>query len=299
MKRINKNIAVIGVVSLLMCLGVANLNAQKNIHSKKDCSKGMEFSDQQKEKIKESKVEFAKATKDLKNELNELRAHQKTLMSAEKPDTKVIYTNIDKATDLKNKLRKEQIAMELDVRSVLTDDQKRMMANCPMRNMGMRQAGKGRLENGQARICGNAVCFNNGFGKGEGRGCGNRNEFGRKGMQQDCPNSNWMNLSDEQKVQMQVLRVAHMKESKSLRDEAEELQLKQKHMMTSENIDEKLIMANIDRLSVIQNKLAKMKVDHKMEIRKIFTEDQLSLFLSYSGMGRGFGNGNGHRHFNN
>lgn len=291
MKRINRNIAVVGVVSLLMCLGASNLNAQRNMRFKKDCPKGIEFSDQQKEQIKESKIEFAKATKDLKNELNELRAQQKTLMSAEKPDLKAIYANIDKAADLKNQLRKEQIAMKLDVKSVLTDDQKVMMANCPMRNKGMRQGRKGRMTNGQGRMYRDGFCDKGGMAQGQG--------FGRNGMQQDCLNNNWMNLSDEQKEQMQELRVAHIKESKGLRDEAEELQLKQKHMMSSENIDEKLIMANIDRLSGIQNKLAKMRVDHKMKIRKILTEDQLSLFLSHSGMGCGFGNGNRHRHFNN
>lgn len=299
MKRINRNIAVIGVASLLMCLGASNLNAQRNMRSKKDCPKGIEFSDQQKEQIKQSKIEFAKATKDLKNELNEIQAQQKTLLSAEKPDLKAIYANIDEATDLKNQLKKEQIAMKLDVKSVLTDDQKVMMANRPMRKKGMRQAGKGRMGNGQARKCGNATCSNSGFGKGEGRGNGNGKGSGSKGMKQGRQNNNWMNFSDEQKAQMKEFRTAHMEESKSLRDEVEELQLKQKHMMSSENIDEKSIMENIDHLSGIQNKLAKMKVDHKMEIRKILTEDQLSLFLSHSGMGRSFGNGNKHRHFNN
>ncbi len=283
MNNIKRNIAVIGLASLLVCLGVSNLSAQGNMRSKKDCPKGIEFSDQQKEQIKKSKIEFAKATKDLKNELNELRAHQKTLMSAEKPDLKAIYANLDKASDLKNQLRKEQFAMKLDVKSVLTDDQKLMMANCPMRNKGMRQGEKGKMGKGQARMRGN----------GNGKG------VGPKGMQQGQRNNNWMNFSDEQKVQMKEFHIAHRKESKGLRDEAEELQLKQKHMMTSENIDEKLIMANFDRLSAIQNKLDKMKVDHKMEIRKILTEDQLSLFLSHSGMGCGFSNGNRHLRFNN
>ncbi|MFA9371436.1 MAG: Spy/CpxP family protein refolding chaperone [Labilibaculum antarcticum] len=301
MKNIKRNVAVIGVAGLLICMGAPNLQAQRNMRSKKDCPKGIQFSDQQKEQIKESKIEFAKATKDLKNELNELRAHQKTLMSAEKPNIKAIYSNIDKASALKSQLRKEQIAMKLDVKSVLTDDQKVMMANRPVRNKGMRQGRKDRMTTGQGRMNRDAVCNKGGMTQGQRFGNGNANGqgFGRKGMQKDCANSNWMNFSDEQKVQMKEFRFTNMKESKGLRDEAEELQLKQKHLMTSENVDEKLIMENVDRLSGIQNKLAKMKVNQKMEMRKILTEDQLSLFLSHSGMGRGFGNGNGHRHFNN
>lgn len=297
MKNSKRNIAVIGVVSLLMCFGTSNLNAQRNMRLNKDCPKGIEYSDQQKEQIKNSKIEFAKATKDLKNKLNELRAQQTTLMSAEKPDLKAIYANIDQVSDLKNKLKKEQLGMRLDVKSVLTDEQKVAMANNPKRNEGMRQGGKGKMGNGQASMRGNGDCSNRGFANGEGRG--NGKGFGSKGMKQGQQNNNWMNLSDEQKAKMQELRTAHMQESKSLRDEAEEVQLKQKHLMTSQNIDEKLIMANIDRLSGIQNKLAKMKVDHKMEVRKILTEDQLSLFLSHSGMGRGLGQGNKHRNFKN
>lgn len=299
MKNIKRNVVIIGVAGLMMCLGTSNLNAQRNMRSKKDCPKGIEFSDQQKEQIKESKIEFAKATKDLKNELNELRAKQRTLMSAEKPDLKAINANIDKASDLKNQLRKEQVAMKLDMNSVLTDDQKVMMANRPMRNKGMRQAGKGKMGNGQACVVGNADCVNRGFKKGEGRGNRQGKGFGAKGMQKGKNNNNWMNFSEEQKAQMKEFRMAHMKESKSLRDEREELQLKQKHLMTSENIDEKLIMENIDRLSGIQNKLDKMKVDHKMEVRKVLTDEQLSVFLSHAGMGRGFAHGNKHRHFSN
>jgi len=301
MKNIRRNIVVIGVVSLLMIMGALNVNAQGNKCVKEDRPGGIALSDQQKEQVKATKIEFAKATKDLKNELNELRARKKTLMSAEEPDMKAIYANIDKAADLKNQLRKEQITMKLDVKSVLTDDQKVMMANCPMRNKGMRQGRKGRMTNGQGRMYRDGLCDKSGMAQGQGFGNGNGNGkgFGRNGMQQDCSNNNWMDLSDEQKEQMQELRVGHWKASKGLRDEVEELQLKQKHMMTSEDIDEKLIMENIDLLSGVQNKLAKMKVDHKMEVCKILTESQLSLFLSHAGMRDGFENGNRHRRFNN
>ncbi len=281
MKRIKRNIVVIGVVSFLMCLGTSNLNAQRNKRLNKDCPKGIEFNDQQKEQIKKSKLEFAKATKDLRNELNELRAQQNTLMSADKPDLKAIYANIDKSSDLKNRLKKLELAMKLNMKSVFTEEQKVMMANRPMRNRGMNQAGKAQMGNGKS--------FNSGFGKG----------FNSKGMKQGRQNDDWMNLSDEQKVQMKEFHIAHMKESKGLRNEMEVLQLKQKHLMTYENLDKKSIMENIDRLSGVQNKLNKMKVDHKLEVRKILTEDQLCLYLSHSGTKRGFGNGNRHRHFNN
>lgn len=299
MKNIKRNIAVIGVASLLMSMGASDVNAQGNRRAKADHPKGITLSDQQKEQVKATKIKFAKATKDLKNELNELRAHQQTLMSAEKPNMKAIYSNIDKSSDLKTQLKKEQFAMKLDMKSVLTDDQKVMMANCPMRNKGMRSGGKGKIKNGKARMHREGVHNKAGFQKGNGQKMRSCEVQGRKGMQKCKQANNWMNFSDEQQEQMKEFRVAHMQESKELKFQMEELQLKQKHLMSYENIDEKLIMENIDLLSGVQNKLAKMKVDHKMEVRKILTEDQLSLFLSHSGMRKGFGNGNRHRGFNN
>ena len=40
-------------------------------------------------------------------------------------------------------------------------------------------------------------------------------------------------LSDEQKEQMKELRIAHQKDTKELKNELEEIRLKQKHLMTA------------------------------------------------------------------
>jgi len=290
MKNIKKNIAVIGVAGLLMCAGL-NLNAQRNMSLNKDCRKGIEYSDQQKEQIKKAKIEFAKATKDLKNELNELRAQQKTLMSADKPNLKAIYANIDKASDLKNRLKKEQFAMRMDIKSVLTEEQKQMRLSCVKGKQRMKRGETNKMQNEHSKMHNDGVRNKRGVAYGR--------SFAHQGMQKDRQNKNRLNLSDEQKEQMKDLRIAHFNASKELRDQVEILQLRQKQIMTSENIDEKMIIENMDRLSGIQNKLAKMKVDHNMEVRKLLTEDQLILFLSHSGKGQDFGNGNRHRRFNN
>ncbi|PKQ60522.1 hypothetical protein BZG02_18835 [Labilibaculum filiforme] len=288
MKNIKQNIAVVGISGLLMCTGF-HLNAQNNMRSKNDCSKRIEFSEQQKEQIQKSKIEFAKATKDLNNEMNELRAKQKTLISADKPDMKAIYANVDKVSDLKNRLRKEQFAMRMEIKSVLTDEQKAQMPNGRMENRGRKQNEKGKMQNGKMHK----------DGREQGRKMENRSEFGLKGMQASRPNNNWLNFTDEQKVQMNELRIAHQKESKELRDQAEILQLKQKQIMTSETIDKGMVFENMDQLSGIQNQLAKMKIDHKMEVRKLLTEDQLTLFLSHSGIRKGAGKRQQHRSLNN
>jgi len=283
MKKAKRSIAVLGLVSLFICIGFFTLSAQPAKRFAKDCPMGIELSDQQKKQMKEVRIEFAKATRDLNNELNELRARQKTLMSDEKANVEAIYTNIDKVSALKNQLMKKRVSMKLDMQSFLSDEQKILMANRPARKQGMRSGGKGKMSNRPGRNQGASMYNNDGFGREEAFGYSEMN----KGMQ----NNNWMDFSDEQKEQMEELRLAHLKNAKELRDEAEELSLKQKHMMTSGNPDEKLIMENIDRLSEIQSKLEKMRVDHQMEVRKILTEDQLTLFLSRPGMGKGFGRG--------
>jgi Spy/CpxP family protein refolding chaperone len=99
---------------------------------------------------------------------------------------------------------------------------------------------------------------------------------------------NMLDLSDEQKAQMKEIRVAHLKETKELKNELEVIRLKQKHLMTAEKVDKNSIMDNVDRLSNIQNQLAKKQIDNKMEIREILTEDQLVLFMSHPKGKKGF-----------
>ena len=60
----------------------------------------------------------------------------------------------------------------------------------------------------------------------------------------------------------------------------QELRLKQKHLLNDENPNKNQIFSNLDRVSAIQNQLAKDRVASQKEIRNILDEDQLVLFLS-------------------
>lgn len=284
--KINKSsISFIGLLAFLF-LGVFSLQAQPqefaNNREKRDG-----LSDAQKQQMREARIALAKASIDYKNELGEMQARQRTLLSAKQPNMNQIYANADKIADLKNQLLKERLAMKLDVRSFLSERQQMMMANRPMRNKGTRQAERG--NRGQAYRC-EMVGRKQQMCKGDRRG-----QFANKGKGWKHKAGNRMGkeyallgLSEEQNLQMDELWMAHFSETKEIRNELEEIRLKQKHLMTADNPNKSSIMANVDRLTVVQKLLAKKKIDHKMQVREILTDDQLVIFRSHPNGKRNF-----------
>ena len=81
------------------------------------------FTEEQRETMKNMRMETAKKVKPLRNELRELMAHQKTLTTADNADLKDINKNIDKLSDVKAKIAKLSAAQHQQVRSLLTDEQ--------------------------------------------------------------------------------------------------------------------------------------------------------------------------------
>jgi Spy/CpxP family protein refolding chaperone len=60
----------------------------------------------------------------LRNELGEAEAHQKTLMTTEKPDLAAINKNIEKIGAIKIEMAKIHAKNRLDMRAQLTDEQR-------------------------------------------------------------------------------------------------------------------------------------------------------------------------------
>jgi len=85
---------------------------------------GLNLTDAQKDAFKESRLAMQKQLQPLRNELGEAKAHQKTLVTAEKPDVSAINKNIEKIGDLKVEMAKIQVKHHLDMRAQLTDEQK-------------------------------------------------------------------------------------------------------------------------------------------------------------------------------
>lgn len=239
---------------LMLFSGISQAQQRKRAERKQETM--IQLTDAQKEELKAAKVEFAKATLDVKNELNELKAYQRTLMSAENLNEKKVFENIDKMTALKKQLMEERIDMRLATSGLLDEDQRmhREMRGdrSKMRTPHMNHR-KGSMQKGD------------------------RKGLAERGKQRFM---NALDLSEKQKEQMKSLKLEHKKATQNLREEMQELRLKQKHLLNDEKPNKKEIFSNIDRISSIQNQLAKERVVSQKEIRNILDEDQLVLFLS-------------------
>jgi Spy/CpxP family protein refolding chaperone len=85
---------------------------------------GLDLTDVQKDAFKQSRLALQKQLQPLQNELGEAEAHQKTLMTTEKPDLTAINKNIEKIGGLKIEMAKLQAKNRLDMRAQLTEEQR-------------------------------------------------------------------------------------------------------------------------------------------------------------------------------
>ena len=85
---------------------------------------GLNLTDAQKEAMKQSMMAAQKQLQPLRNELGELKARQKTLMTAEAPGTDAINKNIEKMGAVKVEIEKIQAQQRLEMRTQLTDEQR-------------------------------------------------------------------------------------------------------------------------------------------------------------------------------
>ncbi|KJF44447.1 Spy/CpxP family protein refolding chaperone [Draconibacterium sediminis] len=82
------------------------------------------FTEEQQEKLKELRLESTKEIQPLRNELNELKAKQRTLTTAEKADMKAINNNIEKMADVEVQIQKIRAKEHQEIRSMLSDEQR-------------------------------------------------------------------------------------------------------------------------------------------------------------------------------
>jgi Spy/CpxP family protein refolding chaperone len=85
---------------------------------------GLNLTEAQKTSFKEGIIALHKQLQPLRNQIGEAEAHQKTLMTAEKPDLGAINKNIEKIGDLRVQMAKIQAKQRLEMRALLTDEQR-------------------------------------------------------------------------------------------------------------------------------------------------------------------------------
>jgi Spy/CpxP family protein refolding chaperone len=127
------------MLGLMMSLSVVLIaqpeeNGAKSFHGKpqlgfkpgefkKDANR-LNLSEAQKESFKASTMATQKLLLPLRNELGEAEAHQKTLLSAEKPDFAAINKNIEKIGGIRIEMAKIQTKHRLEMRAQLTEEQR-------------------------------------------------------------------------------------------------------------------------------------------------------------------------------
>lgn len=87
-------------------------------------AKALNLTDEQKEAFKKIMLSMHKAILPIHNEIGEAVAHQKTLLGAEKTDLNAINKNIDKIGALKIESAKIAMKHRLEMRALLTDEQR-------------------------------------------------------------------------------------------------------------------------------------------------------------------------------
>ncbi len=102
-----------------------------------------DLTDEQAEQLKALRMEQWKETRDFRNQMGELNAKQKTLMSADQIDQKAVDKIIDQKTALMNTHMKKNIEHKAAVNKVLTEDQRMALAQMQHRRGQFRQGAMG------------------------------------------------------------------------------------------------------------------------------------------------------------
>jgi len=105
--------------------GMSGQDHQKMMKdSKRGPAEGLNLTDAQKDAFKQSRLDLQKQVQPLRNELGEAEAHQKSLMTAEKPDLAAINKNIEKIGSIRVEMAKIEVKHRLDMRAQLTEEQR-------------------------------------------------------------------------------------------------------------------------------------------------------------------------------
>jgi Spy/CpxP family protein refolding chaperone len=127
-----KNLLTIGtLLVLLITLGTPSeliarkKKGERNNFRKNRTQKGMmmDLTEDQKKKIKEIRLSGVEQSKMFKDELRELSAKHKTLVTADSPNTKAIEKSLERMSVLKLELQKIKTEKNQEVRSILTKEQ--------------------------------------------------------------------------------------------------------------------------------------------------------------------------------
>ncbi|UCD37594.1 MAG: Spy/CpxP family protein refolding chaperone [Fidelibacterota bacterium] len=99
----------------------------------KTWDKDLDLTKEQKEKITGLRTDFQKEAIDMRADMQKLRLELQEQMRTEKPDRKAIEATVDKITAKQNTMMMARVNTHLDVRGVLTPEQREKFDARPMK----------------------------------------------------------------------------------------------------------------------------------------------------------------------
>ncbi|MBS2100073.1 Spy/CpxP family protein refolding chaperone [Carboxylicivirga linearis] len=285
----------LGLIALAMVAVSATAQQQrKQAFNRQDCVLKDDLTQEQKDKMDELRVAFYQKTKADHNQLNELITRKHTLETTDPVDKDALFECLASINTIQTNLQKERIRHFQDVKANLTDDQVILFdarKKGPKGQMGQGY-GLGKGNQGQCPGCdrnsfgrGNGQRGNGqGYGKSQGQGRGQRNQAGQGRGTGQRRNLTALDLTDAQKEFMDQSRLQLLKKEQTLKNKLNELNAQLKTQTTGKNINLKQVDKTITEQSEIKLQLAKLRAEHKMEVRNQMTDEQKMAFDS-----RGFG----------
>ena len=123
-----------------------------------------------------------------------------------------------------------------------------------------------------------------------------------KGMRQNQSCMMLPDLTEEQQNKIEALRLDHLKDMNTFRNQMNELRAKKQTLQTSDNVNLNEINTIIDQMTGIHNKMMKTSAKHRQDVRSQLTDEQKVYFDSRPMKGhrnnksarRGAGSGRGY-----
>lgn len=118
-------IAVLAVVTVLAWRPIL-AQGKQGPEAKRECAWAHipKLTEEQKQKIEELRTGFLKEVQPMRNQLRSERFALLSLLASDKPDQKAINAKIDALAKLRAEIEKKAVAHRMQVRNLLTDEQK-------------------------------------------------------------------------------------------------------------------------------------------------------------------------------
>ncbi|MFW6328357.1 MAG: Spy/CpxP family protein refolding chaperone, partial [Bacteroidota bacterium] len=120
----NPGLKKLFIVAMSIMMSSALFAQRGSGYAQGKCYRIPELTEEQQEKINQLRTGHWNNMQEYRNQIRENRARYITLTSSPNPDENTINKNIDEWTSLKGEMMKERTGHLLEVKSLLTDEQK-------------------------------------------------------------------------------------------------------------------------------------------------------------------------------